>query len=85
MVWLRLRKLFAINRGRTSVAICYAEWLQILADCATEVAKKRLILHSIKHSFLIKVTKILLILVRKALKNTKMLLLLKESKQFNHH
>ena len=38
---LKLRKLFVINRGRTSVAICYGEWHQILADCATEVTKKK--------------------------------------------
>ena len=34
-----LRKLIAINRGKTSAVLSNAEWLQILADCATIEAK----------------------------------------------
>ena len=44
----------------------WAEWLQILADCATGVAKEWPVPGSITHYFLVKVTKLLLILIEKA-------------------
>ena len=37
--WSHIRKLIAINRGKTSAVLSNAEWLQILADCATIEAK----------------------------------------------
>ena len=44
----------------------WAEWLQTLADCMTGVAKEWPAPHSISNNFVVKVTKLLLILIEKA-------------------
>ena len=80
-----LRKLLAINRGRTSAIWMGWEQLQILVDCSIEAAKIQPAPCLIKRSFCINVRNFLSILIEKTVKNTQRLVFLKKSKWLDNY